>query len=238
MSFQKASRKNVFIKIGLFGVSGSGKTYSALRLARGLCGDLNGTFVIDTEGGSSELYSHMGDFNVARIDKSFEPKNYIDLLVSAFRNNAKCIIIDSISHAWAGSGGTLDHHAKLGGQFRDWQAPKGEHLKLVETIQRIPAHVIVTGRKKTDYSIEADSKGRMVPKKVGLKTITEDTLEYDLTVAFDVNSDHTASTSKDRTGLFGHRAPFMITEETGEEILLWNQSAPAVKENTDGQGQV
>ena len=38
--FKKAERKRIFVKMALCGVSGSGKTYSALLLAQGLGGKI------------------------------------------------------------------------------------------------------------------------------------------------------------------------------------------------------
>ena len=56
--FKKAERKRSYVKIALCGVSGSGKTYSALLMAQGLGEKIA---MIDTENGSGELYSDLYD---------------------------------------------------------------------------------------------------------------------------------------------------------------------------------
>lgn len=55
MKLEQATRSNSFMKLAIFGCSGSGKTYSALQLAKGLTKN-NQIAVIDTEAGSAALY--------------------------------------------------------------------------------------------------------------------------------------------------------------------------------------
>ena len=67
MQIQKASRKKAKIKMCLNGPSGSGKTYSSLLLGYGLTNDWSKIAVIDSENHSSELYSHLGSYNVLQL---------------------------------------------------------------------------------------------------------------------------------------------------------------------------
>ncbi len=62
LNFRRAARRQAKIKVGLQGPSGAGKTTSALLLAYGLVGDWSKIVVIDSENGSADLYSHLGDF--------------------------------------------------------------------------------------------------------------------------------------------------------------------------------
>ncbi|WP_423806808.1 AAA family ATPase, partial [Phascolarctobacterium succinatutens] len=103
--FKKAERKKAFLKIAITGVSGSGKTYSALQLAQGL-GDK--IAMIDTENGSGELYSNLCEYDVAPMAAPFTPEKYIDYIHEAEQAGYNVLIIDSLSHAWAGEGGVLD----------------------------------------------------------------------------------------------------------------------------------
>ncbi|HYH13705.1 MAG TPA: hypothetical protein VD794_00700 [Flavisolibacter sp.] len=77
MELRKATRKKAKIRLGLSAVSGAGKTYSAILIAKGLCGDLSKVAVIDTENGSADLYAHLGDFNVLPLTAPFTPERYI-----------------------------------------------------------------------------------------------------------------------------------------------------------------
>ena len=59
-------------------------------------------------------------------------------------------------------------------------------------------------------------------KKLGMKDIQRENWEYELTVSLSLDRDtHTAIASKDRTGLFEGKDPFVITEKTGKAILKW-----------------
>jgi len=78
-------------------------------------------------------------------------------------------------------------------------------------------HIITCTRSKTETIQEG---GRV--KKVGMKDIQREGWEYELTVSLNLDRDsHLATPSKDRTGLFEGKIPFLITEKTGEEIKAW-----------------
>ena len=80
MQLQKASRKKASIKMSLQGPSGSGKTYSALLLSYGLTNDWSKIAVIDSENHSSELYSHLGSYNVLQLSAPYTPEKYIQAI--------------------------------------------------------------------------------------------------------------------------------------------------------------
>ena len=63
--FTKAERKKAKLRLGLTGASGSGKTYSALQIAKGMGGRIA---LIDTEHGSASLYSNDFDFDTLELD--------------------------------------------------------------------------------------------------------------------------------------------------------------------------
>lgn len=222
-TFSTASRKRAKLRIGMFGVSGSGKTYSSLLLASGLV-PWEKIFLIDTEQGSGELYSDLGPYLHANLTAPFSPDRYIEIIGAAVGAGAECIVIDSVSHEWDGDGGCLDLHSKLGGQFHHWAKVTPKHRRFLDTILQAPCHVITTARKKQDYAMEKESNGKAKITKVGLKDVQRDGFEYELTVAFTIDQNHLAVASKDRTGLFKVDEPFIITKETGELISNWNSS--------------
>lgn len=57
MQIPKVERKNIRLRLALAGLSGSGKTFSALLISFGLTEDWEKISVIDTENGSAELYA-------------------------------------------------------------------------------------------------------------------------------------------------------------------------------------
>jgi hypothetical protein len=219
---KKAQRKEVYLKLGITGPSGSGKSYSALLLAKGIVGDLSKVLVIDTENGSANLYSDLGEYSVLPFAPPFNPQRYVNAISLGVKEGFSLIIIDSISHEWDGTGGCLDLHTKYGGKFQDWAKVTPMHKEFIDSILQAKAHVICTMRKKQDYAM-VEKNGKTTVEKLGLKEIQREGFEYDLTLNFDINMDHLVTASKDRTGLFSDGLPFKITEETGKKIANWNQ---------------
>ncbi|MBQ9113881.1 MAG: AAA family ATPase [Clostridia bacterium] len=223
--FRKAERKQVKLKIGISAPSGAGKTYSALLIAKGMCGDWSKVAVIDTENGSAELYCNLGDYSVCTITPPFTPKKYIDAIKEAEMEGFQVLIIDSLSNAWSGEGGLLDMQdkavkaSKSGNSYTAWREITPEHNKLVDAILQCNMDVIVTTRAKAEYVITEDN-GKKTIKKVGLAPVFRDGLEYELTTFFDMTQDHIVTASKDRTGLFD-RLNFTPTEETGKSLNEW-----------------
>lgn len=80
MQLRKSSKKQAKIKLALQGCAGSGKTYSALLLAYGLCGDWTKIAVIDSENNSADLYAHLGQYNVLPLEGKYDPETYIDAI--------------------------------------------------------------------------------------------------------------------------------------------------------------
>lgn len=222
MTLRKAQRQKAKLKIGLFGPSGSGKTYSSLLLARGIT-DWGKIAIIDTENGSADLYSHLGGYNVIMLEPPFSPENYIKAIKECEDAGMEVIIIDSISQEWDGKGGCLEMHDQLSGKnsFTAWAKITPHHNKFVETIVQSKAHVICCGRTKQDYVLQ-EKNGKQVPQKVGLKAVTREGFDYEMTISFDLDIKHNATTSKDRTGLFMDRLDFQISQETGKELISWS----------------
>lgn len=225
---RKAERKKVKLKLGVSGPSGSGKTYSSLLLAYGMAGSWDKVTLIDTENGSGELYSSLGPYNVIPFEPPFSPQRYVEAINAAVQAGSEVVVIDSTSHEWDGKGGCLDIQNQLGGKYQDWAKVTPMHNAFVEKILQSPVHVVVTTRKKQDYEMTKDSNGKAKVQKLGLKEIQRDGFEYELTINFDVEINHFATASKDRTGLFMPRGPFVITPDTGKELLAWANSGKEV----------
>lgn len=218
MQLQKASRKKASIKMSLQGPSGSGKTYSSLLLAYGLCNDWSKIAVIDSENHSSELYSHLGSYNVLQLSAPYTPEKYIQAIETCGQADMQVIIIDSISHEWEY---ILEAHASLpGNSFTNWQKIGLRHKAFIQSIFTSKAHIIATTRTKQDYVLN-NLNGKMVPEKVGLKAIQREGLNYEFTLVFDLNMKNTATASKDRTGLFFGKPEQKLSIETGRDILNW-----------------
>ncbi|MEQ9135775.1 MAG: AAA family ATPase [Thalassobaculum sp.] len=227
----KAQRKKAKLRVGIFGPSGSGKTMSALKLANGLTGDWQKVCVIDTENNSAHLYSHLGQYSVLHMRAPYTPESYIEAIHAAEKAGYEAIIIDSITHEWAGEGGILELSDALGkdakSSYTVWAKLTPRHNKFIETILQSPAHVICCGRSKQDYAlnqVEKNGKTVSVPEKIGLKAVTREGFDYEMTVAFDLTIAHYAISTKDRTGLFQDKPEHIISEETGRKLFNWNET--------------
>lgn len=221
-SLRKATRQKAKIRLGLSAVSGGGKTYSAILIAKGLCdGDLSKVVIIDTENGSADLYSHMGDYNVLPLIAPFTPEKYIQAIKECETAGMEVIIIDSITHEWDGKGGCLEIVDQLGGKYQDWAKVTPRHQSFIDAILGSKAHIITTVRRKQDYEMTKGSDGKLKVEKAGLKEVTREGFEYELTVNLEMDHKHNATASKDRTGIFMGKPSFVPTEETGREILRW-----------------
>lgn len=227
MELKKASRKKVKLRLGLSGASGFGKTYSALLLAFGMTNDWSKIAVIDTENGSAELYSDLGEYNVITLTAPFSPERYIEAIQTCERAEMEVIIIDSITHEWEGKGGCLEiadqvtQASTSKNSYAAWAKVTPRHQRFIDTILQSRCHVITTVRRKQDYDmVKNGNKTEIV--KVGMKEVTREGFEYELTVNFELTTDnHYVKASKDRTGMFMNQPEFVITEETGHKIFEW-----------------
>lgn len=233
MQLKPAKRDSAKLRIGLFGVSGTGKTFSALKLAQGLVDDMSKVAVIDTEFGSASLYhdSFPGyltlDMDPATGGDGFSPEKYIHCIKTCEDAGMEVIIIDSISHEWEGAGGCLDIQNKLGGKYQDWREVTPRHQKFIDTMLACPAHIIACGRMKHDYSMERNAAGKMVVERIGTKIVTREGLDYELTIAFSLDHRHMATVEKDRTNMFDGLPLIKLSEKTGEVLRLWSNGEKA-----------
>ena len=233
MQLQKATRRQSKIKLSLSGSSGSGKTYSALLLAYGLCSDWSKIAVIDSENSSASLYAHLGAYQVVNLNAPFSPESYIDAIALCERSGIDVIIIDSASHEWNGKGGCLDLHEKetsrmrIPNSFTAWASITPRHQAFVDAIIQSQCHIISNIRSKTEYVV-TERNGRQVPQKVGMAPITRDGFEFEVSIHFELDHEHKAFCSKDRTGLFMDKEPFIISPNTGIRILDWCNSSEAI----------
>jgi hypothetical protein len=229
--FRRATREQVKLKIGVQGPSGSGKTLGALALAFGLAP--NGKVaVVDTENGSASLYADRYSFDVLELNPPYTSKRYLDALTEAAEAGYEVVILDSISHQWAGEGGILDRKSVMDARpgsnsYTNWAGFTKEHEEFKARILNAPVHVIATLRAKQDYIVETNERGKAQPKKVGLAPVQREGMEYEFSVVFELQMDHKASVSKDRTGLFQEDIVDLLDKTVTKRIREWLASGKA-----------
>lgn len=219
MAFVKAKKEKIWTKILLGGSSGSGKTFSALRLATGLarkCG--SEVAAIDTEAGRIRYYADEFEFSDKQLTEPFTPEKYIEAIDEAVAAGFKVLIIDSISHEW---NYCVDIHDKMpGNSWTNWSKVTPRHDAFMEKILQAPIHIIATVRGKDEYVLE-EKNGKQTPKKVGLGFKQRDGVEYNYTATFNIAQDtHIAEATKDNTHIFEGRYE-VLTEKDGEALFVW-----------------
>lgn len=238
MQIRKAERKKAKLRLGISAPSGAGKTYSSLLMAYGITGDWEKVGLIDTENGSGDLYAHLGDYSVIPLEAPFTPDKYIQAIKLFEDGGFEVIIIDSLTHAWAGEGGILDIQSaaaaasRSGNSYTAWREVTPKHNALVNAILQSKCHIISSMRAKTEYVQEKNDNGKTEIRKVGLAPIQRDGMEYEFTVMLDVSLNHTATASKDRTGLFDGQY-FKPNVETGKKLLEWLENGVEVVKTED-----
>ena len=222
--FKKAERKKIKLKLAVTGPTGSGKTYSSLVLAHSLGKKIA---VIDSENGSASLYSDKFEFDTLVIEPPFTTEKYIDAINLSVKEGYDVVVIDSITHAWAGEGGLLQQKEQLdargGNSFVHWGKITAKQEVFKSVLLNSDIHVIATMRSKMEYA-QIEENGKKKIQKLGLAPQQRDGIEYDFSIVFDIAMNHEAEASKDRTGLFTDKI-FKITDQTGKIILKWLEGA-------------
>lgn len=203
MQFKRATKEQSRLRLALIGLAGSGKSYSALSIGTHLVPG-GRVAVIDTERGSASLYADRFTFDVLDLERH-GPEDYCDAIEAAAAEGYDVVIIDSLSHAWAGKDGALEQVDKIArregksNNFTAWRDITPKHNRLVDTILACKAHVIATMRSKMEYALEKDDKtGKSSVRKVGLAPIQRDGLDYEFGVVGDLNLNHELIISKSR----------------------------------------
>lgn len=212
VSFRPAVRENVGLWVNLIGGTGSGKSFSSMRLASGIAGD-KPFAVLDTENRRALHYADQFKFDHAEIRAPFRPRAYAEAIVEADKAGYPVIVVDSGSHVWSGDGGVLDWHEELldamvkrakerddkrsewqireSGNMSAWIEPKRAHKQMVNAMLGVRAHLILCLRAEEKIEMVKDAKGKMViqPKqslagKDGWVPLCEKSLPFEATASF------------------------------------------------------
>lgn len=224
--FTKAVKGKAKARVALVGVSGSGKTYTALLLAKALGENIA---LIDTENGSASKYAGepgIPEFSTLNLAE-FSPMTYCQAIVTAEQAGFDVLIIDSLSHAWAGKGGALEmvdnanKRSQSGNSFAAWREVTPHHNALVEALVQCKCHLIVTMRAKAEYVLQANEKGKQVPRKVGMAPIQREGLDYEFDVVADLDLDHNFIVTKTRCRALDTAVISKPDEQVGQTIRAW-----------------
>lgn len=232
MKFNKAERKKSKLRLALTGPAGSGKTYGALLIAKGIGGKIA---VIDTEHGSASLYNDLVNFDVLELQPPYSPERFIEAIDAAENAGYQTLIIDSITHEWSGKGGCLEINDQIaaskykGNTWSAWNETTRRHRAFVDRLLQSKMHIITSMRSKTETAQQDSITGKKSVVKLGMKAEQREGLEYEFTVVLDIIHDgHFAVASKDRTGIFVDKDPKAISVDTGKQLLNWLETGAEV----------
>jgi len=192
--FKPAKAQNAYLKAGVMGFAGSGKTYTASLIAIGLHKFIKSkkpVCFMDTETGSDYMI------------KKFE-KEGIDLLISKSRSFTEMLnaideaekisdimIIDSISAVWFDF---MESFKKKKGrrfiQFQDWGIlkPTWKNEFTDPRYLNSKLHIIICGRAGFEYNYEEDADGRKELHKTGTKMKAETEFGYEPSLLLEMES--------------------------------------------------
>lgn len=223
---QTATRQNIKPLIGVYGESGTGKTYSALLLARGFVGPDGEICMIDSESGRGSLYADVlpGGYKTLELVGPFSPDRYIAAIEHVEKSGAVIGIIDSASHEWEGLGGVTDMAATIAAEaaakwnkewngvveFGYWKRPKMDHAKFMLRMMQssIPWIVCLRAKYKSRQikgTKEMADDGLIEQRQVGKTIILKDKFTspiqaedfiFEMTMHFEVLQDHTINVTK------------------------------------------
>lgn len=234
VAFQKATKKQARARLAIDGPAGSGKTYTALTVARGLG---QRVALIDTEHGSASKYASEFDFDTLSM-ANFHPERYIEAIRAAEAAGYDVVVVDSASHEWNGIGGCLelvdDAARRLqGNSFAAWKDVTPLHNRFIEAIHQSNLHLIATFRSKMEY-VQGEKNGRKTVEKVGMAPITREGAEYEFDIVLSLDHEHVGVITKSRAKALADTVHKKPGAELAKSILAWLSDGVAVE--PDGAG--
>ena len=233
LKIEKAQKGGGFARVALIGPSGSGKSFSALRMATGMA---NGGKIgaIDTERGSLRKYADKFDFSDIRLN-TFAPDTYVEAINEFAKAGFPVLVIDSLSHAWMGKDGALQQveqaakRSQSNNTYVAWREVTPQHNALVDATLAYPGHIIVTMRSKVEYVTEKDERtGKMTVRKVGTAPVQRADMEYEYDIVGEMNQENDLIISKTRADFLKRAIIHEPGEEFGKQIADWAASGVSV----------
>jgi hypothetical protein len=261
--FRTAVRTETSLLIGIAGASGSGKTFSGLRLATGLAGD-GKIAVIDTEAGRALHYADRFKFEHGDLKPPFTPESYMEAIAAADAAGFRAIMIDSFSHEWEGEGGLLEIHQQTLEELATddrtgkvekwkldkmsapaWNKPKQRHKRLVNKLLQCRAHLIFCLRAEEKIRFEKikDDRGHektaIVP--AGWIPITEKRFMFEMTTSMTMLPDQPGVPVPIKIQE-QHRFAFpegqRVDEGAGKRLAAWARGQTRAGEPEHGGGNL
>jgi hypothetical protein len=218
--------------ISLFGLSETGKTYSALKLMAGIEPDPKKRGLLDTEGGErGRMYFDAieGGYMYGALTPPFTPERYMEALQDFVAAGVTTLTVDSVSHAWFAAGGILDmvENATERNDMAKWAKPKRRLGKLSGQWLSCGLHLILCSRGKQPMIEGQDDKGRKIYIPGPIVPVQEKSLRFDMTIMALMLGDGAFTTAREYGGkcpgalrpiFSGHE---VMDENMGKQLIAW-----------------
>jgi hypothetical protein len=239
MNIRKAKREGARLVIGLCGISGTGKTYTAIKLAHGLA-NYNPEKIgfIDTENRRGSLYSEIlrddpvkptdTEFWIGDLDAPFSPQRYIDAIKEFEKLGVEVLVIDSISHEWEGTGGCEEIAHAGNPKNPKWNDAKREHKRFMNAMLQSNMHIIVCIRAREKVKLVKGTDGKLGYEPQGILPVTEKNVLFEMTASLMMWSDGSAQDvlkcPSELRQILGREQGF-ITSADGKALRDWVDGA-------------
>ncbi|MDL1870643.1 hypothetical protein FBR05_00380 [Deltaproteobacteria bacterium PRO3] len=186
-----AVNTTAFLKAGIHGFAGSGKTFTATELAIGLSkeiGDGKPVAFFDTETGSDYVISRFTAAGIQLlVHKGRAFKDLITFMQEA-QQVCSVAIIDSISHVWTELREAYERkkNRQNGLLFQDWGPIKAEWRHFTDLYLNARLHAIICGRAGYEYDFEKDESGKKDLVKTGTKMKAEGEFGYEPSLSLEM----------------------------------------------------
>lgn len=235
--FKKAVKEESFLKLGIAGPPGAGKTYTALSIATYL--SKKGIALIDAEGNSASKYADKFTFDTNDLSlddeghelaKPFTPQRYVQAIKDAYWNDEyDVVIVDGATPEWNDAGGCLqwvDQLTKNNDTRAAWKIVTPAHQDFYNTIIRNRKHIIVTMHAKKETVVVKNDNGQVTGKKVTLDPIQRDDMPRIFDI-FAMMQDRDLIIDKTRCPELEGQVYHKPGKEVADILLAWLKGVPA-----------
>lgn len=230
------TRAGIRLLLSFYGLSETGKTLSALKVAAGIEPDPTKRGLLDTEGGQRgrAYVDHIdGGYLYGALTPPFTPERYIEA-ISEFENaGVNVLVVDSASHAWFAEGGVLEmvEQSTSKNDMAKWKGPKRRLAKMTNRLLSSDMHIILCSRAKQPMIEETDPQTGKKKYVTGpVVPVQEKSLRYDMTIMAQMLGDGRFTVTAPAGKCPGALRPVfadhgVMNEEMGRKLAAWAMSA-------------
>ena len=258
-----AIRSELGLWLGLAGGTGSGKTWSAMEIAKGIVGPGNRFAVIDTENKRASHYADMFEFDVVDFQPPFSSARYEEAVKFVYGKGYRAIVVDSFTHEHDGEGGYLDTQSeKLAEMVKralqkdssksewqlaekltplSWKEPKGERRRMLQSLLACSSTVPIIFCLRAEEKYFMSKEGKLMARsKPEWEPLCGKGMMFEMTASFMLYSDRPGipnpiKLQEQHKKLFPLDRP--LGAESGRLIAEWAKGKPKeeLKETPKGK---